>query len=474
MRKNKAFRVAASTLAIGMVTAGCTSTAYRPATFAHSASDADKDAGKSYARAGVALQQGKQDEALAHIEKAVEMSPRDVGYRMVLGDLYLKNGRFLSAEQAFSDVLTLNPGNTRASMSVALSKIAQGRNAEALQVLDGLAALAAAEDLGLAYALAGQPQRAIAMLEPVARTAEATGRTRQNLALAYALAGEWQRARITAAQDVSPAELGERLQQWAALAQPQAPHSQVAALLGISEVVADAGQPAQLALAPDPVIVAEAPAPVAVEAARVEAPVSVRSAPVLAAPPIVAAPVRIAASPAPATPRETLAEATRIEAPAAVEAPVVAERKMSMAVQTLVKAEPAVIRASANAAPAASPLPTFKPARQRASFEPIRARQPSGRFVVQIGAYKNQLQAERAWVEAQHRYSIADREPLSTTVAIPGKGTFHRLSVSGFDNAGEATRLCRAIKAKGGACFVRSSAGDAPVQWASRPAGRRG
>jgi hypothetical protein len=33
-------------------------------------------------------------------------------------------------------------------------------------------------------------------------------------------------------------------------------------------------------------------------------------------------------------------------------------------------------------------------------------------------------------------------------------------------------RLCQSIKAKGGACFVRTKAGDAPVQWAARYAAR--
>jgi hypothetical protein len=47
--------------------------------------------------------------------------------------------------------------------------------------------------------------------------------------------------------------------------------------------------------------------------------------------------------------------------------------------------------------------------------------------------------------------------------------------VAGFASREAAGRTCRSIQAKGGACFVRTVAGDAPVRWASRYAtGRRG
>lgn len=440
MRKNRAFRIATSTLVAGVVTVGCSPSGQRPVALSAAApdavKDAAKDAAKAHERAGIAFRQGNLAEALAQIELAVQLAPRDVGYRMVLGDLYLKNGRFLSAEQAFDDVIALDPGNVRAGMSAALAQIAQGKNNEALERLASLENVAPATDLGLAYALAGQPHRAIAMLEPAARAPEADGRTRQNLALAYAFAGEWAKAQVTAAQDVSPGELSTRMQQWAALASQRETYSAVAWVLGIANVVADGGQPAQLALAPEPVEVAAA-APIAIQ-------------------------------PAPVVPAQVLAEAVKIEAPLAAE-PVPAAPQVAKAVETLVKA-PAVLRTQV---PASAPLPAFKPAAQRISFEPDRPK-ADGRFVVQIGAYRSQAQAEKAWTMAMKSYSLADHEPLSTTVALPGRGTFHRLSVSGFGTYGEAGKFCRSIKARGGACFVRTHAGDAPVQWASRKSGPRG
>jgi hypothetical protein len=46
--------------------------------------------------------------------------------------------------------------------------------------------------------------------------------------------------------------------------------------------------------------------------------------------------------------------------------------------------------------------------------------------------------------------------------------------VAGFASRDSAGRTCRSIQAQGGACFVRTVAGDAPVRWASRySSGRR-
>ena len=452
MKNRTAFKLASSTVVIAITMVGCKPAAEmsRPATLAASAAKSDKDASAIYEGARAAVQQGQMAEALRLIERAVELAPRDTGYRMLLGDLYLKNGRFTSAEAAFADVLTLNPGNERATLSMALSQIAQGKNALAVAAIDGLAQTSAPADLGLAYALAGQPQRAVSMLEPVARSREANGRVRQNLALAYALTGEWQKARVTAAQDLSPADLPNRLQQWAAIAQPKTSYDQVAAILGVT-AVEDPGLPQQLALSQP-----ETPT-TALAAAETTPPASVYAEPYT--PPPAGEPIEVAA----------------IEAAPAVNAPVEiaeaeVESKLAAVFETLVKPQTPV---AASAAPVVeAPIPTFKAARQRVSLEASPASKGIGRFVVQIGAYRTQRQTEAAWTVAQRRYRF-DRTPLSTTVTLPGKGLLHRLSLAGFVSHLEAARACGSIRGKGGACFVRATAGDAPVRWASRQAGRQ-
>ncbi len=430
---NMAVKIAASGLLLGVTTIGCTPTSQvRPVSLSAKAPKASQDAPKAYALAEQAMRQGDFATALIHAEDAVAAAPSDVGYRMSLADIYLKNGRFASAETTFSDVLTLNPGNVRATLNLALVQIALGKNYAALVQIDRLAGSAPAGDVGLAYALAGQPQRAIEMLEAAAREQNADGRTRQNLALSYALAGDWEKARVTAAQDISPAELNDRLSQWASFAQPTAAWTQVAGLLGVTPAE-DLGQPTRLALAP-----------------------------------AVSQDVQLAAAPAPA-PVEVAQAETQPPASESVPASIYAA-----AAQSLVVPAAPVIQASAEIAPA--PIPAFVPrkAPRIAGAMQMKAERAAktGRYVVQIGAYRSAGQVETAWDRAHKRYDLAELEPLSTTVTIPGRGTFHRLSVSGFETPREASQVCGTIRAKGGACFVRVTAGDAPVRWASRASAR--
>jgi Flp pilus assembly protein TadD len=462
MNSNVAFKLAVSVLAIGTTMVACTPAvnSSRVASASERAPKADRAAAVFQAKAQAAVQNGRLAEALGFAEQAVELSPRDVGYRMTLADLYLKNGRFQSAETTFGDVQQLDPGNMRASFQIALARIALGRPAGAVAELDRIVETAAPADIGLAYALAGEPRRAIELLEPAARAPGATGRLRQNLALAYAIAGDWEKARITAAQDVSPADLSGRLQHWAAFAQPGGSAAQVAALLGVTPA-ADVGQPVRLALAqPQPAGTALAaagplpePAPETVPAA---APALAEAEPV-AEPQ--AEPVRTASNDLPQWVSERAAAEAAAPPPAEATRPVYAE-----AVQALVTPQPAVLAPSAPAIE--TPARRFEAPRRRPAA-PAAAAGP-GRFAVQLGAYSSAAAVERAWAQMLRRFGFESLTPLSTTVSVPGRGTLHRLSVAGFANRDSAGRTCRSIKAKGGACFVRTVAGDAPVRWASR------
>lgn len=427
-----ALKIAASPIVLGLTMVGCST---GPAMMSRhmvapsSASQPEQKAARHFELAEQEARKGDMIAALAQAEKAVELSPRDAGYRMLLADLYLKNGRFHSAETALQDVLTLNPGHARATFHLALSQIALGKKNNALMQLESISGTAAAADLGLAFALAGQPDRAVAMLEPAAREVGADARIRQNLALAYALSGDWQRARITASQDLNPSALTARMEEWARFAEPKDQQTQVASLLGITPA-ADPGQPMRLALAP------AQPEPVAYAAyeAQPEAPVAVAAV----------------AIPAPT-----------IVAPAAEEAPA-KEIRYAAAAKTLIEPAKAV------ADPAPVRLATFTPPASTTKAV-VRSGGSSSRFVVQIGAYSSSAGVERAWAQAQKRFGLnGDYMPLTATVSLPGKGQVHRLSLSGFEGHGEAAEACRSIKSKGGACFVRTRNGDAPVRWASR------
>lgn len=468
MNKSVALKFAVSALAIGTTMVACGPAGSRLASASSKAPKAEQDAASLYSKAQATVKKGEYEEGLGFAERAVELSPRDVGYRMILADLYLKNGRFQSAEATFADVRQLDPTNARASFSIALARIALGRPAGAIAELDRLAETASPADIGLAYALAGEPRRAIDLLEPAARAPGVTGRTRQNLALSYALAGEWDKARIIAGQDLAPADLAARMQQWAALAQPGGGATQVAALLGVTPAE-DAGQPVRLALAPaQPAGTAFAaagplpePAPETVTAAMPAlalADIAPEPGPA-AAPP--AEPVQIANGELPQWVSERAAAEAAAPAPAEETRPLYAE-----AVEALVTPLPS---ATAPARTTATLAPRFETRRR-----PARAAAAGpGRFAVQLGAYSSSSSVERAWAQMLRRFGFADLTPLSTTVSVPGRGTLHRLSVAGFASREAAGRTCRSIQAKGGACFVRTVAGDAPVRWASRYAGSR-
>jgi Flp pilus assembly protein TadD len=499
-----ATRFAASSLVIAAAMVGCHSDSVVASASASTSERAYQQAGRFAEQAREAMQRGDAARALGLAERAVEMSPEDAGYRMLLADLYLRNGRFRSAETSYSDVLAIDPSSTRAGLNVALSQIAQGRSGDALVQLEQVSGSAPASDLGLAFALAGQPQRAIELLEPAARAQDANGRTRQNLALAHALAGDWERARTIAAQDVSPAELGPRLQHWASLAQPSASHNAVATLLGVTPA-ADPGQPVRLALAqpaPAPVAFAAAepvPEPVQIAAASDEAPVEVAETqavvpvqePIQYAEAIVvpaAEPVAEVASPAvPApvaqqpvrtaswwpTPARSPVPAEAEAAPEA--APVTPEVRYAAAMRTLSAPSPVLSRAPATVARATRP--TFRPAPIH-RVAAITARVPrlgsgTGRFVVQLGAFANPQNAERAWAQASRRFGFASAEPRTARITVGGR-TLTRVSIAGFSSRTDAVRLCSSIQSRGGSCFVRAVAGDTAVRWASAGTRARG
>lgn len=526
--KRIAFNFAASSVVLGVTTVGCMMNGIGTgaAAAAQAQTRSDQQAARAFEQANRALAAGNLEEARTALEQAVALAPRDAGYRMLLADAYMKSGRFQSAEATYRDVLELDPGRTRAALGLALMQVANGRQQDAMAQLERLEGQASPADLGLAYALAGSPQRAIEILEPAARAMGATPRVRQNLALAYAFGGDWQRARTIAAQDVSPSELGNRMTNWASLAQQSGSPDQVAAMLGVAPAH-DAGQPLQLALTrpvPAPAAV-EAPAvsyataqPVAVEVPAPAQPTIETRVPVAyaaaepAAPiiPTVAAPAAVEIAPPAQAPIGSPQPVAYAEAapvadpvPVPVPAPVVAPAsEVPVAAYAeleqpewgvdeagnvaLPKDEPATEQAPARVQYAAAaetlvrPDPVIMPVANRAvrSLAPVAARviravpsasrrSATGRYVVQIGAFSSAANAERAWQQAERRFGLRAEQPVTMTIDHNGR-LLHRVAISGFDKRGDASQVCRSIRVRGGECFVRNSAGDAANSWAAR------
>ena len=429
MSKPFRFASAISVAALASVIGGCAA----PQRHASSASSQPSGEVGLAMRALAALAANDAVTAVGFAEKAVERTPNDATIRSLLGNAYFAAGRFASAEAAFKDSLSLNANQPQLVLKVALAEIAQGKNGEALALLEAGRGVLDGADYGLALALAGRPGDAIAALEPIARADGAEARARQNLALAYAFSGDWTNAKAIASMDVPADQLDARMKQWMQLSTPARPSDQLAGLIGIKPAAADPGQPAQLALnrgdtrfaqaAPVP-----APQPQLAQALSVAAPVPPMAEAVPPAPP----PPRVTPGDEPISVAEAPAFTPEITAP---------------------------------------PPPHAKPARVVHAKLPKasvgRATGHSG-AVVQLGAFGNAERVATAWNAAAKRFgALRDYTPMSARFDS-GKGTFYRLSVKGFGSVGEANALCASIRRAGGNCFVRKFAGDTPVQFASR------
>ena len=434
------FGTAVSAVALAGMLAGCA------APMSRSAQASNGKANLAYGlRAQMALSEGDYASAVGLAESAVEASPQDAAIRGLLGNAYFGSGRFASAEAAYGDALSLAPDQPSIILKRALVQIAQGKNDEAVALLQAAQGFVDPADYGLALALAGHAADAVQVLDVAARANGADPRVRQNLALALGLSGDWQNARIVAAQDLTPDLVDARVQQWMALAKPVHSYDQVAALIGVTPAAGDPGQPVRIALNPQ-------------SSTRVAE----------AAPAPQPAPVQTAeAAPVPNAPFYST-PVSQPSAPAVAEAEVQEKRAVIAAAAAMSPEAPAMF-----ATMASNFAPTAKPAKAKKASAPVRpaaAALASGKSkaVVQLGAYSSEARVSAAWAQLSKKYpGLRKYSPMVARFDGP-KGTVWRLSVRGFDNQSEALSRCSALRGKGGNCFVRSSAGDSPVQLASR------
>lgn len=389
----------------------------------------------SASQAEAALASGKHDRAIAHAEAAVLAEPHNAAYRSVLASAYLDAGRFASAETTFKDAMQLGDNSPRNALSLALAQSAQGKYREAQTLLNQWEGDIATADLGLALALAGQPERGIHLMSNAIRGGDNTAKMRQNLAYSYALAGRWREARLMASQDVPADQVGERMEQWALMASPDAWHTRVAALLQVPAGVRDGGQPVQLALANNPslehaseataaVAVADTPelAPLAVAmTSATELPAAPEAEPVHQAPPASRADDFQAAFSAPLP-------AVSVSTPA----PVVTDAAQFMRAPVI---QPAPARAAA-------------PARAVAS-----AQRADGTHLVQLGSFSSEQGARRAWSIYTRNYpELAGHEMVISEAVVRGK-RYWRVSAAGFAR-NTASSMCGKVRASGAGCFA--------------------
>lgn len=400
---------------------------------------------QSFASAQAALSKGQVAKAISYAEAAVAAEPRNPGYRALLGAAYLEAGRFQAAATSFGDALDLGDNNPRTVLSFALAKIALGDSAAARDVLDDYAAGIDPADLGLALALAGQPERGVHVLVNAVRSADVvTPKLRQNLAYTYALAGNWRAARVMAAEDVPGDQLEARLAGWAAMAAPELYQQRIATMLNVTPR-ADSGQPAQLALANFP------GADVMMAEASVESPAEVAVAEAVPAPSFAPANAPVTsfaqafASPEPAA--ATVQPAASAGGIRYVSTPVVQELPASVGrAQARVAAAPTQRRmvAASTSAPA---KPRVAPKAAALSDK------GAATHLVQLGAYDSKLEAERGWTVMKSKFpQLKDHKPVITQAVVGGR-TFWRVAADGFGPK-SAKSMCGTVKSAGRGCFA--------------------
>lgn len=411
--------LAVTTALASVVLAGCTTSAAPRAE-------------TSFGKAQTALAKGQAEQAVDHAEAAVLAEPRNAGFRAMLGAAYLEAGRFQSAATSFGDAIELGDNDPRTVLSYALSQTAIGNSAAALEVLDEWQGSLDPADLGLALALAGQPDQGVHVLANALRGGQNTAKVRQNLAYAYALQGNWRAARVMAAEDVPADQVDDRIGEWAQTARSEQTTQRVAALLQVAPSQ-DLGQPAQLALANHPshaAMVAEAATEVPVETPVAEAP-------------------QFAIAGEDASSQLSFDEEFAAVEPTVVPASdIVGERIVS---NEVVQSLPASYT-PAKAAPAKSSGPRIAARtsqRRMASADAVAA----GTHLVQLGSFSSRANAERAWNIYQKRYSqLSNRNLVITEAKVRGK-TFYRVSAAGF-GATEARSMCGTVKSQGRGCFA--------------------
>lgn len=132
------------------------------------------DVGARLLLARLALDKGLHDEAAGHLERCVQISPRDPEVRLALAQVRLKAGQLEQAEAAFDHVLRLRPGHLGAVTGKAGVLDRGRRRDEALELLMPFVA-ARREDIDMAALLArlatqaGKPDLAIEVASRHAR-----------------------------------------------------------------------------------------------------------------------------------------------------------------------------------------------------------------------------------------------------------------------------------------------------------------
>ncbi len=382
-----------------------------------------------------ALSRGDAAAAIPLAERALESSPGDVDATLVLAQAHLVDGDPVKAADFFKTVLSSDNNSVEANTGLGLSLLAQQRVSEARAVLQHAAAqktnTQAKSNIAFALTLAGAPDDAVKLLDPVALGPDSTPKLRQNFAFALVMANNRARAFDVAGYDLDGVAAARQIATWTDVA--QAPFKQrLTQMAGLTVVEAPAPALAQADIKPStivaPVMVAEkAPEPVKLAAADVPQAV-VETALVEEATPVVEARVVVAA-----------AEPQQLVAPKPVAPkPVVLKKKMMPA---------PVARASYEVQPSETPA-------QKSVDVPAVSGQPQS-WVVQIGAVVLKTD-QSARLEKMLQRRLGRTSSVKVVTVDAGSGKLHRILFGEPTDRAAARNLCATLRGKGRACFTRN------------------
>lgn len=104
---------------------------------------------------------------------------------------------------------------------------------------------------------------------------------------------------------------------------------------------------------------------------------------------------------------------------------------------------------------AATKLAAVSPATQTTAAAPAATpKTGAGGYVLQIGSYKSDAEANASWTTYKGAHSsVAGYSSDVRKVELGTKGTWYRLRIGPFANLSEANAACAKLKAQGGNCF---------------------
>lgn len=160
---------------------------------------------------------------------------------------------------------------------------------------------------------------------------------------------------------------------------------------------------------------------------------------------------------------EDAGQETATTPPAQLTPPTPVLRSQPAEAKPVVQAPPAREAATPKSAPVtqATPppaAPAVKPAAQTPAKQPVATpvqAAAGGSYLLQVGAYKSQSDADAAWkvYQAKHAALLSGFGSNIQKADLGDKGVWYRLRVGSFADKDTAAAMCDRLKAEGAACF---------------------